>query len=133
MLATGQGWRTRTRARRLISCCKAPFMKDASRRLRSRRAPLAPVHDELALLEVPRSLQFDETVEVAEGCDHDLSFTVLGEEMMSDRVGLAGRTVAIKIDGALTVEVGGRLEAVEISEDRGHRLAIFEDVGRLAA
>ena len=93
-------------------------MKDASRRLRSRRARLAPVHDELALLEVPRSVQFDETVEVAEGCDHDLAFTVLGEEMMSDRVGLAGRTVAIKIDGALTVEVDGRLEAVEISEDR---------------
>jgi hypothetical protein len=51
------------------------------------------------------------------GGDHDLTLAVVGEEVVSDRVGLAGGTVTIKIDGALAVEVGGRLVMVEVGKE----------------
>ena len=56
-------------------------------------ACLAPVEDELALGEQPRSVDFGEGVEVAERRDHDLAFAVGREQVMGDRVALTGRAV----------------------------------------
>src|SRR5580704_2359946 len=71
--------------------------RDASLRLWSRRPRLAPVQEQFALFEEPRSLQLDKAVEVAKGGDHDLALAVVGEEVVSDGVGLAGGTVPITI------------------------------------
>src|SRR6185312_6738460 len=89
-------------------------------------ACLAPVEDELALGEQPRSVHFGEGVEVAERRDHDLALAVGREQVMRDRVALTGRTVTVKRDRALAVEVRGRVVLLEVLEDLGQRLSAFD-------
>ena len=82
----------------------------------TQRPCLAPVEDELAFGEVPAAVDLGECVEVAERGDHDLAVAVLGEDVVRDRVALAGRAVAVERDGALPVEVRRGLVAVRSSK-----------------
>src|SRR5690349_9670137 len=94
---------------------------------------LAPVEDEVALSEQPRIASLDEGVEVAQRCDHDLALAVGGEQVMRDRVALAGGPRAVEFHGVLPVEMSRRLVLVQVLENGRQCLAAVEDVGRLGA
>jgi hypothetical protein len=68
---------------------------------RARRSGLAPVEDELPFGEVPTTVNLGERVKVSGRGDHDLPLTVFGEEVVGDRVALAGGAVAVDRDRAL--------------------------------
>jgi hypothetical protein len=87
---------------------------------------LGPVDIELALGEQPGAADLDEVVEVAKGGDHQLARSVLGEQVVGQAVALAGRAIAVQGDRALPVEVGPRLVAVEVVEDRRQSLPAVE-------
>src|SRR4249920_787244 len=70
---------------------------------RSRQSRLAPVEEQLTLGEVPATVNFDERVKVPERGDHDLAVACFGEEVVGDRVALAGGAVAVDRDRALAV------------------------------
>src|ERR1700730_12066825 len=84
--------------------------------------------DQIALLEVPSTVAPPATVEIAKRRDHDLALAVPGEEVVRDRVALTGRVITVERDGALPIEVRGRLVPSEIREDRRQRLAPLDDV-----
>src|SRR4051794_17557967 len=81
--------------------CGAP--SDVKRRSRDRRSTplgmrrtrLGPVDVELALGEQPGAVALDECVEIPKGCDHQLALAILGEQMVSQAIALAGCTIAI--------------------------------------
>ena len=75
----------------------------------------------------------DEAVEIAKGRDHDHALAVPGEEVVRDRVALTGRVITVERDGALPIEVPGRLVLIEVREDRRQRLAPLDDVGRVCS
>src|ERR1700748_469476 len=104
-----------------------------ARRLTGRGPGLAPVEDEVALGEQPRAVGLDECVEVAQRCDHDLALAVGGEQVVRDRVALAGGPLAVEHHGALPVEMSRRLVLVQGLEDGGKCLTSFQDVGRVLA
>ena len=93
----------------------------------------APVEDEIPLGDVPATVNLGERVKVSKRGDHDHAVAVFREEVVGDRVALAGRLVAVDRDRALPVEVHHRLVAIQIGEHRGKCLSSFEHVGRLTA
>ena len=74
---------------------------------------LGPVDDEVAFGEVPAPVELDESVEVAERRDHDLSTILLGVDVVGDRLALTRRAVPIDGDGALPVEMRGHVVPVQ--------------------
>jgi hypothetical protein len=61
-----------------------------------RRTRLGPVDVELALGEQPGAVALDECVEIPKGCDHQLALAILGEQVVSNAIALAGCTVAFR-------------------------------------
>ena len=54
------------------------------------------VEDQIALLEVPSTIDLDEAVEIAKRRNHDLAHAVLGQEVVRGRVVLAGRVITVE-------------------------------------
>ena len=65
---------------------------------RGRRSRFAPFEKGFPLGEEPTTVNPDESVKVSERGDHSVAVAVLGEEVMGDRVALAGGMVAIDRD-----------------------------------
>jgi hypothetical protein len=83
---------------------------------RAQVAGLVPVEDEVALREIPGLFDFREDVEVSDRSDHDLATARFCENVMSNRVALTGGGFSDDGDRALSIEVSGRLIAIEIVE-----------------
>src|SRR3954463_10332439 len=98
-----------------------------------RRTGLGPVDVELALGEQPGPVGLDEGVEIPNGRDHQLALAVLRVQVVGQAIALAGRTIPLEGDRALTVEVRCRLVPVEVVEHRGQGLAAVELLRRLGA
>ena len=69
-------------------------------RLRSGWPGLAPVENEIALGEIPGTVDLGEGVQVAQRGDHDRALAVGREQVVRDRVALAGGPVAVEFDSA---------------------------------
>src|SRR4051794_30234163 len=98
-----------------------------------RRTGLGPVDVELSLGEQPGLVGLDEGVEIPNGRDHQLALAVFRVQVVGQAIALAGRTVALEGNRALTVEVGRHLVPVEVIEQRSQSLALPELLRGLGA